>query len=130
MEFFEVIEELVLIIGFEVQCEERMFFSFFVKNMLVVKSEDKCSLYDLMGSIVQFYCQQFKVFVNKYVIEYLKNCGLFGEIVQKFGIGYIVDEWDFVWCNFGQQCSSEDMFVIVGMLIENDNGCCYDCFCG
>lgn len=83
-----------------------------------------------MGSIAQFYRQQLKVPANKHAIEYLKNRGLSGEIVQKFGIGYIADEWDLVRRNFGQQRSSEDMLVTAGMLIENDNGRRYDRFRG
>ncbi|WP_229766246.1 CHC2 zinc finger domain-containing protein, partial [Vibrio cholerae] len=106
MEFPEAIEELASTIGLEVQREERTPSSPFAKNTPAVKSEDKRSLYDLMGSIAQFYRQQLKVPANKHAIEYLKNRGLSGEIVQKFGIGYIADEWDLVRRNFGQQRSS------------------------
>ncbi|GIB95426.1 DNA primase [Vibrio cholerae] len=130
MEFPEAIEELASTIGLEVQREERTPYSPFAKNTPAVKSEDKRSLYDLMGSIAQFYRQQLKVPANKHAIEYLKNRGLSGEIVQKFGIGYIADEWDLVRRNFGQQRSSEDMLVTAGMLIENDNGRRYDRFRG
>lgn len=130
MEFPEAIEELASTIGLEVQREERTPSSPFAKNTPAVKSEDKRSLYDLMGSIAQFYRQQLKVPANKHAIEYLKNRGLSGEIVQKFGIGYIADEWDLVRRNFGQQRSSEDMLVTAGMLIENDNGRRYDRFRG
>ncbi|HAS3592707.1 TPA: DNA primase [Vibrio cholerae] len=130
MEFPEAIEELASTIGLEVQREERTPYSPFAKNTPAVKSEDKRSLYDLMGSIAQFYRQQLKVPANEHAIEYLKNRGLSGEIVQKFGIGYIADEWDLVRRNFGQQRSSEDMLVTAGMLIENDNGRRYDRFRG
>ncbi|HHS3344520.1 TPA: DNA primase [Vibrio cholerae] len=130
MEFPEAIEELASTIGLEVQREERTPSSPFAKNTPAVKSEDKRSLYDLMGSIAQFYRQQLKVPANKHAIEYLKNRGLSGEIVQKFGIGYIADEWDLVRRNFGQQRNSEDMLVTAGMLIENDNGRRYDRFRG
>lgn len=130
MEFPEAIEELASTIGLEVQREERTPSSPFAKNTPAVKSEDKRSLYDLMGSIAQFYRQQLKVPANKHAVEYLKNRGLSGEIVQKFGIGYIADEWDLVRRNFGQQRSSEDMLVTAGMLIENDNGRRYDRFRG
>ncbi|WP_260603017.1 DNA primase [Vibrio cholerae] len=130
MEFPEAIEELASTIGLEVQREERTPSSPFAKNTPAVKSEDKRSLYDLMGSIAQFYRQQLKVPANKHAIEYLKNRGLSGEIVQKFGIGYIADEWDLVRRNFGQQRSSEDMLVTAGMLIEHDNGRRYDRFRG
>ena len=53
-----------------------------------------------------------------------------GEIVQKFGIGYVPDEWDSVRKNFGQQKATQDMLVSGGMLIENDKGNRYDRFRG
>ncbi|AOW83506.1 DNA primase [Vibrio mimicus] len=130
MEFPEAIEELASTIGLEVVREERTPSSPFAKNTPTVKSEEKRSLYDLMGSIAQFYRQQLKQPNNRHAIEYLKNRGLSGEIVQKFGIGYVADEWDLVRRNFGQQRNSEDMLVTAGMLIESDNGRRYDRFRG
>ncbi|MGL5430963.1 MAG: DNA primase [Vibrio sp.] len=130
MEFPEAIEELASTIGLDVPREERTPSGPFAKNTPSVKSEDKRSLYDLMASIAQFYRQQLKISTNKHAIEYLKNRGLSGEIVQKFGIGYVADEWDLVRRNFGQQRSSEDMLLTAGMLIESDNGRRYDRFRG
>ncbi|MDE1514692.1 DNA primase [Vibrio sp. dsl-7] len=130
MEFPEAIEELASTIGLEVQREERTPSSPFAKQTPTIKSDEKRSLYDLMASIAQFYRQQLKVSTNKHAIDYLKNRGLSGEIVQKFGIGYVADEWDLVRRNFGQQRSSEEMLVTAGMLIENDNGRRYDRFRG
>ncbi|EOW2078510.1 DNA primase [Vibrio mimicus] len=130
MEFPEAIEELASTIGLEVVREDRTPSSPFAKNTPTVKSEEKRSLYDLMGSIAQFYRQQLKQPNNRHAIEYLKNRGLSGEIVQKFGIGYVADEWDLVRRNFGQQRNSEDMLVTAGMLIESDNGRRYDRFRG
>ena len=84
----------------------------------------------LMGGISQFYRSQLKLSASKPAIEYLKNRGLSGEIVQKFGIGYVADEWDLVRKNFGQQKEAQDMLVTGGMLIENDKGNRYDRFRG
>ncbi len=93
-------------------------------------SSEKRSLYDIMGSIAQFYRNQLKQPTSKVAIEYLKDRGLSGEIVQKFGIGYVADEWDLVRKNFGQNKDNQDMLVTGGMLIENDKGNRYDRFRG
>ncbi|POF55999.1 DNA primase, partial [Vibrio vulnificus] len=90
----------------------------------------KRSLYDLMASISQFYRNQLKLSSGKNAIDYLKNRGLSGEIVQKFGIGYIADEWDLVRKNFGQHPEAQEMLVAGGMLIENEKGNRYDRFRG
>ncbi|MGG5573902.1 DNA primase [Vibrio diazotrophicus] len=129
LEFPEAIEELASSLGLEVPREERSN-SGFKSNTPKVSSDEKRNLYDLMGSIAQFYRQQLKVPANRHAIEYLKNRGLSGEIVQKFGIGYVADEWDLVRKNFGQQKHAQDMLVSGGMLIENDNGKRYDRFRG
>ncbi len=129
LEFPEAIEELASSLGLEVPREERSNGGF-NSNKPKVSTEEKRNLYDLMGSIAQFYRQQLKQSSNRHAIEYLKNRGLSGEIVQKFGIGYVADEWDAVRKNFGQQRQTQDMLVSGGMLIENDKGNRYDRFRG
>lgn len=128
LEFVEAIEELASFVGLEVPREQRSSGHF--SSASKANSEEKRTLYDLMGSIAQFYRNQLKVPGNRHAIEYLKDRGLSGEIVQKFGIGYIADEWDLVRKNFGQQQESQEMLVTGGMLIENDKGNRYDRFRG
>ncbi|MCG3767462.1 DNA primase [Vibrio cincinnatiensis] len=129
LEFPEAIEELASSLGLEVPREERSGGPF-NKQAPRTNSEEKRTLYDLMGSIAQFYRQQLKAPTSRQAIEYLKNRGLSGEIVQKFGIGYVADEWDLVRKNFGQSQQNQDMLVTGGMLIENDKGNRYDRFRG
>ncbi len=129
LEFVEAIEELANIQGLEVPREQRSRGNF-NNTAPRASSEQKRNLYDLLGSISQYYRSQLKVSTNKAAIDYLKNRGLSGEIVQKFGIGYVPDEWDSVRKNFGQQKATQDMLVEGGMLIENDNGNRYDRFRG
>ncbi|HBV77133.1 MULTISPECIES: DNA primase [Vibrio] len=129
LEFVEAIEELAHLQGLEVPREQRSGGNF-KDSIQKVSTETKRNLYDLLGSISQFYRSQLKVSTNKMAIEYLKNRGLSGEIVQKFGIGYVSDDWDSVRKNFGQQKAVQDMLVEGGMLIENDKGNRYDRFRG
>ncbi|EHR0571886.1 DNA primase [Vibrio parahaemolyticus] len=130
LEFVEAIEELASYLGLNVPREQRSGGSGQFKSGPQASSSEKRSLYDLMGSIAQFYRNQLKQPSSKVAIEYLKDRGLSGEIVQKFGIGYVADEWDLVRKNFGQNKDNQDMLVTGGMLIENDKGNRYDRFRG
>ena len=127
LDFVEAIEELASFLGLDVPREQR---SGEISTAPRANSEQKRNLYDLMGGISNFYRSQLKISANKPAIDYLKNRGLSGEIVQKFCIGYVADEWDLVRKNFGQQKEAQDMLVTVGMLIENDKGNRYDRFRG
>lgn len=130
LEFVEAIEELASYLGLDVPREQRSGGGGQFKSGPQASSSEKRSLYDLMGSIAQFYRNQLKQPSSKVAIEYLKDRGLSGEIVQKFGIGYVADEWDLVRKNFGPNKDNQDMLVTGGMLIENDKGNRYDRFRG
>ncbi|EOU2547760.1 DNA primase [Vibrio parahaemolyticus] len=130
LEFVEAIEELAAYLGLDVPREQRSGGGGQFNSGPQASSSEKRSLYDLMGSIAQFYRNQLKQPSSKVAIEYLKDRGLSGEIVQKFGIGYVADEWDLVRKNFGQNKDNQDMLVTGGMLIENDKGNRYDRFRG
>ncbi|GGK28217.1 DNA primase [Aliivibrio fischeri] len=129
LEFVEAIEELASMLGLDVPREQRSGFNA-PSSGPTANSEQKRSLYDLMGGISQFYRSQLKSAANIHAINYLKDRGLSGEIVQKFGIGYIADEWELVKNNFGRDKASQDALVSGGMLIESDNGRRYDRFRG
>ena len=129
LEFIEAIDELASFMGLDVPREQRQGGGF-RNDQPQASSDQKRSLYDLLGSIGQFYRDQLKQPKSKVAIDYLKDRGLSGEIVQKFGIGYVADEWDLVRKNFGQQKETQDMLVSGGMLIENDKGNRYDRFRG
>ncbi|EPE2684756.1 MULTISPECIES: DNA primase [Vibrio] len=130
LEFVEAIEELASYLGLDVPREQRSGGNASFQSGPQASSSEKRNLYDLMGSIAQFYRNQLKQPASKVAIEYLKDRGLSGEIVQKFGIGYVADEWDLVRKNFGQNKENQDMLVTGGMLIENDKGNRYDRFRG
>ncbi|TFH91461.1 DNA primase [Vibrio ouci] len=129
LEFVEAIEELASFLGLDVPREQRQGGGF-QSNQPKASTEQKRNLYDIMGSIAQFYRDQLKQPKSKVAIEYLKERGLSGQIVQKFGIGYVADEWDLVRKNFGQTPQTQEMLVSGGMLIENDKGNRYDRFRG
>ncbi|WP_339386336.1 DNA primase [Vibrio caribbeanicus] len=127
LDFVEAIEELANTLGLDVPREQRAGTSFSSKQPQA-NSEQKRNLYDLMASVSHYYRDQLKQ--SKAAIDYLKDRGLSGPIVQKFGIGYIADEWDSIRKNFGQTPQLQDMLVSGGMLIENEKGNRYDRFRG
>lgn len=130
LEFVEAIEELASSLGLDVPREQRSGGQGSFSKGPSANSEQKRSLYDLMGAIGKYYQDQLKQSSSKVAIDYLKGRGLSGEIAQKFGIGYVSDEWDNIRTNFGQQKQVQDMLVTAGMLIENDKGNRYDRFRG
>ncbi|MFT6209019.1 MAG: DNA primase [Colwellia sp.] len=87
--------------------------------------------YELMEKISRFYQQQLKVAENKNTaIEYLKGRGLSGEVVKRFGIGYISDAWDGVMNSFAKNPQTTQQLVDLGMAIPGDKNRPYDRFRG
>lgn len=123
LEFVEAIEELASQLGLEVPRENS-------GKPSGPPVAEKRSLYDQMGLISQFYQSQLRTPDGQVAIDYLKNRGLSGEVVQKFGIGYIPDQWDMVRSRFGRDPESQKSLVTAGMLTENDKGHRYDRFRG
>ncbi|MDX1303427.1 DNA primase [Photobacterium sp.] len=123
LEFVEAVEELASQLGLDVPREDG-------GKPSGPRTAEKRSLYDQMGLISQFYQSQLRTPDGQVAIDYLKNRGLSGEVVQKFGIGYIPDQWDMVRSRFGRDPESQKSLVTTGMLIENDNGRRYDRFRG
>lgn len=87
--------------------------------------------YELMLQISRFFQQQLKTAVDKDVaISYLKGRGLSGEIVKRFGIGYISDAWDGMMKVFGRSGQINQQLVDLGMAIQGDKNRPYDRFRG
>ena len=87
--------------------------------------------YELMAQISRFYQQQLKVASDKDIaINYLKGRGLSGEIVKRFGIGYISDAWDGMMKMFGRSNQINQQLVDLGMAIQSDKNRPYDRFRG
>lgn len=128
LDFVEAIDELAGALGLDVPREQRSGAS--SNNAPKVSSETKRSLYELLESAAQFYRQQLKKPTATVAVEYLKSRGVSGEIAQKFGIGYVPDEWDSIRQQFAHSKQNETMLVEGGLLIENDRGNRYDRFRG
>ena len=87
--------------------------------------------YELMEQISRFFQQQLKVAADKETaVAYLKGRGLSGEIVKRFGIGYISDAWDGMMNAFGLNPQVNQQLVDLGMAIQGDKNRPYDRFRG
>ncbi|HIF9251565.1 TPA: DNA primase [Photobacterium damselae] len=125
LEFVEAIEELASQLGIEVPRENDN-----GSAPSGPRAAEKRNLYDVMAHIAQFYQSQLRTDEGQLAIDYLKGRGLSGEIVKKFAIGYVPDQWDLVRNHYGRDEASQQALVDMGMLIENDNGRRYDRFRG
>ncbi|HIF9085454.1 TPA: DNA primase [Photobacterium damselae] len=125
LEFVEAIEELASQLGIEVPRENDN-----GSAPSGPRAAEKRNLYDVMAHIAQFYQSQLRTDEGQLAIDYLKGRGLSGEIVKKFAIGYVSDQWDLVRNRYGRDEASQQALVDMGMLIENDNGRRYDRFRG
>ena len=126
LDFVETIEELAGQLGLEIPREN----SFGHEHAPTQNTEQKRHLYDLMGHIAQFFQQHLHGGQHQIAVDYLHQRGLSSEIVEKFGIGYVPDEWDQVRNQFGQHPQAQTDLVNTGMLIENEQGRRYDRFRG
>ncbi len=111
LEFVDAIEELAGQLGLEVPREGGFRDDTNHKN--------KRSWYDTLSNIAQCYQQQLVAPSGKTAIDYLKDRGLSGEIVKKFGIGYVPDQWDLILKRFGQSSDDKQDLITLGMALEN-----------
>jgi len=93
--------------------------------------QQKQNDYELMEKISRFYQQQLKVATDKdTAIDYLKGRDLSGEVVKRFGIGYISDAWDGMMNTFANNPQTTQQLVDLGMAIPGDKNRPYDRFRG
>jgi len=122
MEFVEAIEDLAKSAGLTVPYESRS------GKRFERKSKDSSSLYELMGKVTEFYCDQLRAHSQKEsVIRYLKERGLTGEVAKKFDMGFAPPGWDNLSKNFTSP-ESQRQLIETGMLVQKDGGKVYDRF--
>ncbi|MGO3228016.1 MAG: DNA primase, partial [Oceanisphaera sp.] len=83
-------------------------------------------LYAQLQDISRFYQTQLRQ--SQDAIQYLKGRGLSGEVVKRFNIGYVPEQWDSVKRQFAPNNDAEHQLIEGGMLIKSDNGRVYDRF--
>lgn len=130
LDFVDAVEELASYLNIEVPREEENL-SPAQKKQQHIAHQQKQDDYELLAKISRFYQQQLKISPDKNtVVEYLKGRGLTGEIVKRFGIGYIGDNWDGMMKIFAQNSITSAQLVDLGMAVQGDKNRPYDRFRG
>jgi len=130
LDFVDAIEELASHCGMEVIREENTATPAEQRRQQQIHQQ-KQDDYELMSQISRFFQQQLKVATDKdTAIEYLKNRGLSGEVVKRFGIGYISDAWDGMMNSFSRNGQANQQLIDLGMAISGDKKRPYDRFRG
>ncbi|MGL1955849.1 MAG: DNA primase [Colwellia sp.] len=130
LEFVDAIEELASHCGVEVVREENNASPAEQRKQQQVYQQ-KQDDYELMIQVSRFYQQQLKQSSDKETaINYLKGRGLSGEVVKRFGIGYISDAWDGMMKIFAANTQVNHQLVDLGMAIQGDKNRPYDRFRG
>lgn len=122
LSFPDAIEELARSQGLEIPYEGGQ-----RPDPAVIKAQT--DLYDLMQEADQYYQLQLRQHeLASQAVDYLKERGLSGEVAKDFGIGFAPDGWDNLLKTLGTTPEREKALVTAGMLIQKDNGKCYDRF--
>jgi len=130
LDFVDAIEELASHCGIEVVREENNASPAEQRRQQQIYQQ-KQDDYELMNQVSRFYQQQLKVATDKKIaIDYLKGRGLSGEVVKRFGIGYVSDTWDGMMKVFSANGQANQQLVDLGMAIQNDKNRPYDRFRG
>ncbi|OUR60075.1 DNA primase [Colwellia sp. 39_35_sub15_T18] len=130
LDFVDAIEELASHCGVEVVREENNASPAEQRRQQQIYQQ-KQDDYELMNQVSRFYQQQLKVATDKKTaIDYLKGRGLSGEVVKRFGIGYVSDAWDGMMKVFSANGQANQQLVDLGMAIQGDKNRPYDRFRG
>lgn len=128
LDFVDAVEELASYCGVEVVREENNA-SPAQQRQQQLAYQQKQDDYELMNQVSRFYQQQLKTATDKDIaINYLKGRGLSGEVVKRFGIGYISDAWDGMMKVFSPKGKANQQLVDLGMAIQGDKNRPYDRF--
>ena len=85
--------------------------------------------YALLEKVSQYYRHQLKHHPDRQTaIDYLKNRGLTGEIAVEFELGFSPEGWNNLESALGGGASVRQSLLETGMMIQKDNGACYDRF--
>ncbi|MGO1246412.1 MAG: DNA primase [Oceanisphaera sp.] len=124
LEFLDAIDELASMHGLTVPRENSK--SSFSPQQQAAARAVRQDLYAQLQDISRFYQTQLRQ--SQDAIQYLKGRGLSGEVVKRFNIGYVPEQWDSVKRQFAPNNDAEHQLIEGGMLIKSDNGRVYDRF--
>ncbi|MBO1518235.1 DNA primase [Oceanisphaera pacifica] len=124
LEFLDAIDELASMHGLTVPRENSK--SSLSPQQQAAAKAVRQDLYAQLNDISRFYQTQLRQ--SQDAIQYLKKRGLSGEVVKRFNIGYVPEQWDSVKRQFAPNNEAEHQLTEGGMLIKSDSGRVYDRF--
>jgi DNA primase len=114
MDFVEAVEELAHMAGLEVPREA---------GTRAPAQETTLPLYELLEKVARYYQQQLRSHPQAgRAIGYLKDRGLSGEVVARFGIGFAPPGWDNLLNALGSGAAARRQLLETGLLIERSDG--------
>ena len=124
LEFLDAIDELAGMHGITVPRENSH--SSLTPQQQAAAKAVRQDLYAQLQDISRYYQTQLRQ--SQDAITYLKGRGLSGEVVKRFNIGYVPEQWDGVKRKFAINTEAENQLIEGGMLLKSDNGRVYDRF--
>lgn len=122
IDFPEAVELLAGTVGLEVPKED-------ISPFQQKQQQERASHYDLMGSASEFYQQQLRFHSEKDApVNYLKKRGLSGKAAKFFEIGFAPPGWDNLKNTLASDEDRLKALIDTGMLINKEDGKCYDRF--
>jgi DNA primase len=120
LEFPQAVEQLARHIGVEIPRDE---------PINPEKISRQRNIYTQLEQAASYYQQQLKEHPQaSRATDYLKKRGLSGDIAKQFGIGYAPPGWDNLLNQLGKSDEDRSLLLEGGMLIEKEDGGCYDRF--
>jgi len=90
---------------------------------------DPRPLYDTLAQAAAFYQRQLRTHPQaQRAVDYLKGRGLSGTIAARFGLGFAPPGWDALLAQLGAGRDGRARLAAAGLIIERDDGRCYDRF--
>lgn len=123
--YIEALKYLAQKYGIEVQEEE-------MTDEQIEAQNERDSLFIVLGFAGKFFQEQlFKNSEGKSIgLSYFKERGFNEAIINKFELGYALDEWDGLLKAAKAKGHSEDMLQKAGLVLKNEKGRVYDRFRG
>lgn len=119
--FTEAVKELSNRLGIKIQQAGFEDQSWKIKERLLSINKLASEYYGYMLNKTKF---------GKRALEYLKNRGISGAIINKFGIGYAPNSWDSLLLYLKKKGLDKNDVFQSGLLVKNDRGNYYDRFRG
>ncbi len=120
LDFPQAIEQLAHHLGLEVPRED---------SADLPRTQQRRDMFGLLDKAANFYQHQLKDHhAADRAEDYLRQRGLSTDIITQFSIGFAPPGWDNLLKHLAHNEADQQLLIDSGMLIQKDNGGCYDRF--